>query len=188
MSKKEFMIFLRSYWLGLRALCSSCSFEWVDGQAFAFEDWQDGEPTNNGLEHCVEYHTFPTIRDNKDDFFGKYGGLYVRFESVNYPNYFIRHRNYECWLDEFGTNGGQDLFNADSAFKAEFKIVCRMVPKLGTHQFDLFSTLTIFRSSTFSVLRPIRNPDLTKCRSTEVVVTYLKIRKTFFGEKKLKQK
>ena len=40
----------------------------------------------------------------------------VRFESINLPNHFIRHRNYECWLDPFGEYGGEDLFNADSAF------------------------------------------------------------------------
>ena len=80
---------------------------------FAFQ----GEPTDNGMEHCVEYHTFPTIRYSEDDFLAKYGELYVRFESVNFPNFFIRHRSYECWLDEFGANGGEDLFNADSSFK-----------------------------------------------------------------------
>ena len=76
-----------------------------------------GEPTDNGLEHCVEYHTFPPIQDSKDDFLEKYGSLYIRFESVNFPNHFIRHRNSECWLDEYGANGGDDLFNADSSFK-----------------------------------------------------------------------
>ena len=46
-------------------------------------------------------------------FLDKYLGLFVRFESVNMPNHFIRHRNYECWVDEFGANGGEELFNAD---------------------------------------------------------------------------
>ncbi len=32
-------------------------------------------------------------------------GGYVSFESSNYPNYYIRHRNFELWLDQMMRHG-----------------------------------------------------------------------------------
>jgi hypothetical protein len=43
-----------------------------------------------------------------------YGGKYVRLESLNYRNHFLRHRNYEVWLDENKSNEDQNQFLADS--------------------------------------------------------------------------
>jgi hypothetical protein len=38
----------------------------------------------------------------------------VSFESENYPGYYLRHRNYEIWLDK---NNNTDLFRKDASFK-----------------------------------------------------------------------
>ena len=59
----------------------------------------------------------PTQLYSGNSFLEKYGSLFVRFESVNYPNFFIRHRCFECWLDKFGACGGEALFKLDSSFK-----------------------------------------------------------------------
>lgn len=37
----------------------------------------------------------------------------VSFQSSNYPNYYLRHRNYELWLDAYESS---DLYNNDSSF------------------------------------------------------------------------
>ena len=50
------------------------------------------------------------------DFLERFHGQNVRLESVNYPGYYIRHRNYQCWLDKYGYYGGDDLFGKDSSF------------------------------------------------------------------------
>ena len=40
---------------------------------------------------------------------------WISFESVNFPGYFLRHRNFEIWLDPFTD---QDLYKKDATFKA----------------------------------------------------------------------
>ena len=41
-------------------------------------------------------------------------GKTFRFTSKNYPGYYMRHRNYEMWLDHQGTS---NLYRLDSSFK-----------------------------------------------------------------------
>merc|ERR1712176_1065736 len=55
------------------------------------------------------------LSENKD-FLKQHEGLKVRFESVNYPNHFIRHRDSTGYIDLWGSNGGVELFEQDSAF------------------------------------------------------------------------
>jgi hypothetical protein len=38
----------------------------------------------------------------------------LSFQSVNYPDRFVRHKNYQLWLDP---NDGSDLFNSDATFR-----------------------------------------------------------------------
>jgi len=40
-------------------------------------------------------------------------GTDISLEAKNFPGYFLRHRNYEVWLDRFD---GTPQFNADSTF------------------------------------------------------------------------
>ena len=38
----------------------------------------------------------------------------LSLQSVNYPDRFVRHKNYQLWLDP---NDGSDLFNSDTTFR-----------------------------------------------------------------------
>merc|ERR1712227_1132186 len=54
--------------------------------------------------------TFEFVAPNCGDAEG-YG--YFSFRSVNYPDRYLRHKNFELWLDE---NDGSDLFDKDTTF------------------------------------------------------------------------
>merc|ERR1712178_390295 len=54
--------------------------------------------------------TFEFVEPNCGDGEG-YG--YFSFRSVNYPDRYLRHKNFELWLDE---NDGSDLFDQDTTF------------------------------------------------------------------------
>ena len=45
---------------------------------------------------------------------GQMNNQWVSFNSVNYPNRFIRHRGFEAWLDD---KAGDDLYQMDSTFQ-----------------------------------------------------------------------
>ena len=42
-----------SVWLGLNTYSSPGTFQWVNGEAVSFLNWQDGEPNGNGIEYGV---------------------------------------------------------------------------------------------------------------------------------------
>jgi hypothetical protein len=44
---------------------------------------------------------------------GVYGQKGISFESANMPGYFIRHKNFELWIDR---SNGTDLFRKDATF------------------------------------------------------------------------
>jgi len=60
--------------------------------------------------------TFELIRPNfeEDDISWEKDKSLCSFRSVNFPDHFLRHRNYELWLDERDDN---ELFNKDTTFK-----------------------------------------------------------------------
>lgn len=79
----------------------------------------------NQPEMCMRHQNFrvkltpiTSELDMKDATFEIVSGLAdpscVSFESINYPGYFLRHRNFECWLDRASTD---DLFKKDATFR-----------------------------------------------------------------------
>ncbi|GAB3233456.1 hypothetical protein GCM10027447_29890 [Glycomyces halotolerans] len=44
---------------------------------------------------------------------GLAGSGTVSLESANYPGYYLRHKNYECWVEQ---DDGSSLFDADASF------------------------------------------------------------------------
>jgi GH43 family beta-xylosidase len=76
----------------------------------------------NIANNCIRHQSGrgridPGINQSQDSQFYIVGGLAdsagVSFQSVNYPNCYLRHRNGEIWLD---TNDGSQLFKDDATF------------------------------------------------------------------------
>jgi hypothetical protein len=45
----------KSYWIGLNVLNSDKGYQWTDGLAVSFLNWNSGQPDNhNGLENCAD--------------------------------------------------------------------------------------------------------------------------------------
>jgi hypothetical protein len=70
-----------------------------------YEAWIDPVEQNVDLyRHDASFTLRPALNGESGQF---------SFESVNYPNYFLRHRNFELHIDE---DDNSDLFNADASW------------------------------------------------------------------------
>ena len=43
-------------WIGANDRRKEGTFEWTDGKAFPFSNWNSGEPNNSGNEDCAHVH------------------------------------------------------------------------------------------------------------------------------------
>jgi len=57
--------------------------------------------------------TFEFVRPNAEDAGWMDNRQYFSFRSVNYPDHYLRHKNFELWLDE---RDDSDLYDADTTF------------------------------------------------------------------------
>ena len=55
----------RGFWIGLNNINKENGFQWTDGTATSFFNWNNGEPNNfNGIEDCVEIYSNGAWNDN----------------------------------------------------------------------------------------------------------------------------
>ncbi len=68
---------------------------------------------HNGSELFRKDATFEFAKANSSE---AHGHQLFSFRSINYPNRYLRHRNFELWLDE---SDGSSLFAADTTLSLE---------------------------------------------------------------------
>merc|ERR1711998_40664 len=85
------------------------------------------------------------------------GQGFFSFRSVNYPDRYLRHKNFELWLDE---NDGSELFADDTTFNL-FSPACRLKSmNFPTHSmrhcnFEFFNNETEYENEDFLLqIRP----------------------------------
>jgi len=67
-----------------------------------------------GIEQFRNYSDLHAVKDSAISLEQFSQGLTVSFRSINYPDYFIRHKNGEAWIDP---NDNTQLFKLDASFR-----------------------------------------------------------------------
>ena len=57
----------------------------------------------------------------------------LNLEAVNYPDYFLRHQNYQLKISK---NDNTDLFKKDSSFSSEFRGTLTIMPVVLSEKLD----------------------------------------------------
>ena len=111
--------FLRS---GLAGQANSVSFESVDFPGYYFRhistrlELEDREGGRNGHIYD-EDATYIMLRD-------KWYSGYVVFQSVNYPTWYLRHRGFQLWVEDFTDT---DLYKRDSSWRMSEGKYCKRI-------------------------------------------------------------